>query len=211
MRTKRMDVLSDAFFEARKSDIEKRVNEHRFKHVCGVAQTAQELARCYGVDERKARLAGILHDWDKNYDDFEIRERAQQLGMDVDPFVSKCLARVLHAHTAACALKREFPELPDDVLQAIDRHTIAATDMTPLDFVVYCADALEPNRQYDKIEEIRAKIGTVDLEELFFCVYEYWVLMMIEKRLVIHPSTIDVWNTYAARWREREGILEWKK
>ncbi len=205
------DALSEEYFEARKADIKKRVSEKRFAHVCGVAQCAKELAHTYGVDEQKAHLAGILHDWDKNYDDEEIRERVKELNMDIDPFVLKTLARVLHAHTAAVALGREFPEIPKDVLQAIDRHTIAATDMTDLDMVVYCADALEPGRQFGRVDEIRDKIGKVELEELFLSVYEYWVELMLERRCVVHPITLEVWNHYAARWREKKGILEWKK
>ena len=195
--------LSDAFFQARKADLRERVNEHRFQHSLGVADCCARLAEHYGVDVRKARLAGILHDWDKAYDDQGIRARVDELGMKISPFVYYDLPRVLHAHTAPVAIKRLFPRVPDEVLQAMDRHTVAASDMSDLDMVLYIADALEPNRVYDDADRLRAKIGAVSLEELFFSVYEYWIMNMMGRQMQLHPNTVEVWNHYAARARLR--------
>ena len=81
------DALSDAFLEARERDLRERLGRRRYEHTLGVAGTAARLARAYGVDERKARLAGLLHDWDKGYDDAGIRARVEELGLAVDPYV----------------------------------------------------------------------------------------------------------------------------
>ena len=157
------------------------------------------LAQEYGVDVAKARLAGILHDWDKGYDDQGIRQRADELGMRIEPFVYNALPRVLHAHTAPVALRKAFPRVPADVLRAMDRHTVAACDMNDLDMVLYIADAIEPNRVYPEVDELRAKIGVVSLEELFFNIYEYWIMRMMGRKMLLHPNTVDVWNHYAGR------------
>ena len=196
--------LSDAFFEARKADLKERVNEHRYQHSLGVADTAARLAEIYGANVRKARLAGILHDWDKGYDDKGIRQRADELGMTVDPQVYYALPRVLHAHTAPVAIKRLFPQVPEDVLTAMDRHTVAAENMLDLDMVVYIADALEPGRSFERADAMREKIGVVSLEELFFDVYEYWIMHMMERKMQLHPNTVGIWNYYVRRIRQRE-------
>ena len=193
------DPLSDAFFQARKQELQERVGKHRFQHCLGVAQTCEQLAQVYNVNVARARLAGILHDWDKNYDDDGIRQRANDLSLKVDPFVYHVLPRVLHAHTAALALQQSFPCVPKDVLRAIDRHTVAACDMSDLDMVLYIADAIEPNRVYPEIDELRAKIGVVSLEELFFNIYEYWIIRMMQRKMQLHPNTVEVWNHYAGR------------
>ena len=198
------DPLSDEFFEARKQDLLGRVNEHRYQHILGVSETAVRLAETYDVDVRKARIAGLLHDWDKNYDDDGIRARVDELNVAVPPYVYAMLPRVLHAHTAAKAMEQAFPRISTDVIQAIDRHTIAATDMTPLDMVIYIADALEPNRVYPDADMLRSKIGVVSLEELFFLIYEYWIMRMMDRHMLLHPNTVDIWNTYAARQKARE-------
>ena len=116
-----LDVLSDEYFEARRIDIKERVSNHRYAHVCGVAACAEELAKTYGVNPSMARLAGLLHDWDKCFDDEQIRARVEELNLEIDPFVLDKLPRVLHADTAAVALKNEFPELPCEVLSAIKK------------------------------------------------------------------------------------------
>lgn len=205
------DALSDAFFAARKRDLSARVSERRLHHVEGVVAACERLARLYGEDVRKARLAGLLHDWDKGYDDLGIRTRVRELGMEgeLDPWIVSNMPQVLHGHTAARALSREFPQIPEDVIQAVDRHTVAAIDMTKLDMIVYIADAVEESRRFGRIDELRAAVGETDLEELFFLTYEYWTLLLFERRRQLHPETIRIWNALvarrAARRKEHDG------
>ena len=109
------------------------------------------------------------------------------------------MPNVLHGITAAKALGREYPAIPADVLQAIDRHTTAADDMTPLDMVLYVADAIEPGRVFGRIDELRSLVGEVSLEELYFHTYEYWVFLLLERRKPLHPDTIRIWNANVSR------------
>ena len=196
------DVLADAFFEAREADLEQRLGHRRFEHTLGVAATAERLARLYGVDKRKARLAGLLHDWDKSYDDAGIRCRAEELGLAVDPYVFEEMPQLLHGPTAAAALAQAFPELPRDVVQAIERHTAGAVGMTDLDMVVYIADALEPGRDYQGLEDIRSLEGKVALEELYLATFRHVFLNLVERRKRIHPHSIEIWNYYIGRARD---------
>ncbi|KAB1641833.1 HD domain-containing protein [Ellagibacter isourolithinifaciens] len=165
----------------------------------GVVEEAEILARAYGVDVREARLAGLLHDWDKAYDDEEIRERVRELGLRVNPWILEHQPRLLHGPTAAAALGREYPAIPAGILQAIERHTTGEIDMTPLDMVLYCADALEPNRRFGRVDELRAQIGRVTLEELYVAVLGYWTILIIEQGKTLHPRTVDIWNAYAVK------------
>lgn len=194
-------VFSMDFYNARKAELEKRVSAKRFQHSLGVAKTCEQLAKEYGVDAKTARLAGLLHDWDKGYDDEGARARVRELGMEdeIDPEIVAKMPGVLHGITAARALGNEFPGIPADILQAISRHTTAAIDMTPLDMVLYIADAIEPNRQFGRIDELRARVGVVSLEELYFETYEYWVFLLFERRKPLHPDTIRIWNAYTER------------
>ena len=196
-----VDVFSEAFYNARKAELQRRVSPKRFAHSLGVSGACVQLARTYGLDEQKARLAGLLHDWDKGMDDDQARARVWELGMEdeIDPRVVEQMPGTLHGITAARALGREFPELPADVLQAISRHTTAALDMSPLDMALYIADAIEPNRQFGRIDELRALVGAASLEELYFKTYEYWVFLLFERRKPLHPDTITIWNDYTSR------------
>ena len=196
-----VDVLSKAFFKARKKELEQRVSPKRFEHCLGVSQACIELAKAYDVDVKKARLAGILHDWDKGMNDEQARARVYELNMedDLDPWVVEYMPRVLHGYTAARALARDFPQIPADVLQAIDHHTTAAENMSPLDMVLYIADAIEPSRQFGRIDELRSAVGTVSLEELYYQTYDYWTFLLFERKKPLHPDTMRIWNSNILR------------
>lgn len=196
------DVLSDAFFEARERDLEQRLKRKRFEHARGVSKMAAALAETYGADVRKARLAGLLHDWDKEYDDDAIRARARALDVDVDPYVLDTMPRLLHGPTAAAELKRAHPDLPDDVVQAVARHTAAAVGMSDLDMIIYVSDAIEPGRDFTGLDELRSAIGEVPLEELFMMTFNHILLTLVERRRRLHPATVEVWNHYVARSRD---------
>ncbi|WP_241157376.1 nicotinate-nucleotide adenylyltransferase [Adlercreutzia sp. ZJ242] len=196
-----VDPLSGKFYRARHAELRDRVSAKRLEHIEGVAETAERLARAYGVDERKARLAGLLHDWDKGYDDEGMLARVRELGMDVSPEYL-AIPRVLHGMTAAVALARAFPAIPADVIQAVDRHTLGALDMEPLDMVVYIADALEPGRTFGPVDELRAQVGKASLEDLFFMTYRHWLVLMLDRGSALAPDTIAIWNAYAARYKD---------
>lgn len=189
------EVYSDEFYEARCDELEGRVGLRRFAHSLGVADTAAELARAYGADERAARLAGLLHDWDKGYDDPGILGRADDLGMALTDEL-RGMPRVLHGMTAALALGREFPAIPSEVLQAIERHTVGDTAMTDLDMIVYIADALEPGRDGKTVARLRRRVGEATLRELFLDVYAYWVQLIMERRHPMYSRTVEIWNAH---------------
>ncbi|WP_304426956.1 bis(5'-nucleosyl)-tetraphosphatase (symmetrical) YqeK [uncultured Adlercreutzia sp.] len=190
-----VDTHSDEYFEARRAELAERVGPRRFSHSLGVSQTAEQLAEVYGADAGEARIAGLLHDWDKGYDDPGILQRVEELGMEVDLELLG-MPRVLHGMTAAVALGRQFPELSPAVLQAIDRHTVGAPGMTDLDMIVYVADALEPGRKGKVVEKLRAKVGEVPLHELFLDTYAYWVQLIMDRRHPMYSKTVDIWNSY---------------
>lgn len=199
------DPLSDEFFELRETELAERVTARRFRHSMGVVDACAMLARTYGIDERKARLAGLLHDWDKCYDDDGIRQRAREVGLDADEQALELAPQALHGMTAALALGRAFPEIPADVLQAISRHTVASIDMQPLDMALYVADAIEKNRDPERlgpqVESLRGMVGAVPLEELFFETYRFWTILLLKRTSSLHPDTITVWNEYANRFK----------
>lgn len=196
-------ALSTAFYERMKDELEARLKPDRFTHSLGVSEMAVQLAETYGVDPKKARLAGLIHDWDKSYNDKEIRERARELDLKVDPEVFESMPRLLHGITAAAALHRDHPEIDDDIIQAIERHTSGHTAMSDLDMVVYIADVIECSRPYP-VTDLHELAGKVSLEELFLQTYKQVFSHLVERGYAIHPDTVKVWNYYTMRARKRE-------
>lgn len=207
-------VLSDSYFEKMCALAEQRVSPKRFLHMQGVADTAVKLANTYNVSPEKARLAGILHDWDKNLSNEEVRNKVAKLGIadQVGTWVVQNMPQVLHGPTAAVSLGATYPELPQDVLSAIYKHTIAAVSMSDLDKAIYIADAIEPHRTFAEAPALRDMIGNVTLDELYFEVYRFWTQALLNTQGLLHPDTLTIWNAMVyPRAQARLAAFEQKK
>ena len=194
-------ISPDRFDEMRQA-LQARVKASRYRHSLGVSQTAEQLARIYGVDQNEAAVAGLLHDWDKSLTGDELKRKAKKLKL-ADKEVREHATGVLHSWTAAATLRDEFPELSDAVLQAISRHTCGAVGMSDLDMVVFVADIIEPGRDFPDIEGLRAAVGEVCLEELFYRTYKANFMYLLSADMAVAPPSLDVYNSLVVERKER--------
>ena len=203
----KVDPFTANFFDDRQIELSKRVSKERYRHVLGVVEMAQILAETYQVDIQKARLAALLHDWDKDYTNQQMRERIYEVGADslTTKEVIEKMPKVLHGLTAAFALGIQYPQIPSDVLRAIIDHTTANTHMNGLSMVVYCADALEPNRKYPEYEELIDLIGKVPLHDLFVKIYMYSTINVLKSHKTMHPRTAEIWNYHIEKYNRRHS------
>lgn len=178
--------------------LRERLGDRAYSHCERVARTAADLARIYGVDVEKAALAGLLHDWDKDLDDIELRAAAGEAGLVLEP-ADEMAPALLHARTGAAGVLRAFPDLEDEIVTAIARHTGAAVEMSELDMVVYIADMIEPERSSTAADDLREAVGSLSLDELFAEAYRRTMMHLIRSRKVIHPQAVEVWNSNVAR------------
>ena len=170
-------------------DVRMKDKRKRYVHSLGVAETALHLAEVYGVDRFDAAAAGLIHDWDKVLSDDELVARALHYGI-----------KVAGSPSAATPLLHGFlvvPELSPAVFQAVDRHTVGACDMTPLDMVVFVADAIEPNRHGDYAHALRKMVGESTLDELFFSCFAQGLVYVIQTGRYLYPTAITIYNHYA--------------
>ena len=139
-----------------------------------------------------------MHDWDKVLDDHELLVRAAQYGVRVAGSPSAAVG-LLHGPVASYELPHIFEGIDASVCQAVARHTVGAVDMTPLDMVVFVADAIEPGRHGDYAERLRAMVGESSLEELFFQTFAQGLVYVISGGRYLYPTAIDIYNAYAAK------------
>lgn len=176
--------------------------QHRLEHSLGVGKIAQALAAVYGGDEEqqyKARVAGILHDWEKAYKLDELLVKAQQLHLEEDPLLTGIVLAeakpLLHGFIAKKTLKSLYPFLSDDVLRAIALHTLGSVDASFLDKVVYIADFIEPSRGNEKrLRKVREQAGVVSLDELYFASYQASIRYVIQTGRYLLPASVAVYN-----------------
>ena len=119
----------------------------RYAHSVRVARCADLLAQRHGIDPRKARLAGLLHDLARLYSPERLVAECEARGLPID-IAERRHPVLLHAKLGAAIASERFEVRDPHVLSAIEKHTTAAREMSPLDCIVYLADSLEPNRSF---------------------------------------------------------------
>ena len=125
----------------------------RMAHVLGTEETAVKLARCYGADEKEARIAALLHDCTKKLNIDEQLALCEKYGLQLDEMQTWAL-KLQHAITGA-EVARDVFGVSDAVYEAIRWHTTGKADMTVLEKVIYLADYIEPTRDFPGVEELR--------------------------------------------------------
>lgn len=136
-----------------RSKIIPRQNPHRVAHSAGVESEAVCLATHWGENPQKAAVAGILHDMTKNLSDENQLLLCEKYGIVLEK-AERENTKLLHARTGAEQAKEEFG-VSEDIAQAIRWHTTGKPDMTLLEKIIYIADFIEPNRDYEGVEELR--------------------------------------------------------
>jgi predicted HD superfamily hydrolase involved in NAD metabolism len=118
----------------------------RYEHCLRVAVTASRLARHYGLDEERARLAGLLHDVarDLSFEALLAATRRFELPLGPEEIANPL---ILHAPVGAALLESGWGIKDQTVLQAVALHTIAAPGMDDFCQLVYLADIIEPGRR----------------------------------------------------------------
>ena len=170
----------------------------RIPHVSGVEEEAARLARRWGGDEILARRAGILHDCTKYLGLEEQLALCRKYGLELDELEQRAV-KLLHSKTGACIARDVFGE-PDEVYWAIYWHTTAKADMSLLEKIIYMADYIEPNRDFDGVERLRA-LAYQDLDQALLLGVETTIQEMKEREQPIHPNTLQ-----AQAWLRERGV-----
>ena len=182
--------------------LQQRLKKERFAHSIGVANTAVKLAKKFGVDEKKAYIAGLLHDCARQFENNELPAEATKRGIEIGE-VEKTMPLLLHAYIGAKMIEEIYGVHDAEISQAIYRHTVGARDMTPLDKIIYFADMIEPNRNYPGVENLRELAAKSDnLDEIILTALNESIIFVAQKNSLIHPDTIDARNFLLLRKEE---------
>lgn len=177
--------------------IKQRLSEERYLHSLGAEETAKELAERFSVDVEKAAYAALIHDNAKciPYEDALdiIKKNNFRVAEDI-----KSNKKILHSYLGACLAEKELRIKDEEVLNAVRHHTTGRPNMTMLEKIVFLADKIEANtRDLDFREEvynILNKDNNID-EAVVLCV-DRTIRSLLDRRLIINPITIEVWNYY---------------
>lgn len=77
---------------------------------------------------------------------------------------------------------------PEEVFRAIYYHTTGRADMTLLEKILYIADYMEPNRDFEGVEKLR-RLAYEDLDTAVLMGCEMSIADMEERGYVLHRNT----------------------
>jgi len=178
----------DRYFEFLSSYIEKK----RLEHSVATAQTAVELARIYGADEKKAYIAGLLHDVAKGKCKYGLNKLAEEYGVDIDEF-EHYNPELIHGKLGAKIVSAELNIDDEDILNAICWHTTGRENMSLLEKIVYIADITEPSRCFMNIDKLR-KLAKEDIDAAMIQSLSGVIEFVESKGLSLHPNSKKALN-----------------
>lgn len=135
-----------------KTEVNKRLTDKRRIHTMGVVDTAVKLAKIYGENEDKAKLASLCHDIFRGVPTEELNELVKKYNLG-NRYLDN--ANLAHGKLAAKYIQDEFGIADGDIINAVSFHTTGRANMSLLEKIVFIADAIEPGRNYPQVDEIR--------------------------------------------------------
>ena len=176
-----------------KEDLKNTLSERRYIHSLGVMEMAVELAQIYNVDEKKAELAGLLHDNAKEMTPEELLKYVDDNNIKISE-VERINTKILHGKVGADIAKKKYG-VSKEIQEAIEYHTTTNPNMTTLDKIVFVADKIELNRKsatYD-IESER-ELAKKDLDGAVLFIINSNITSLIQKDKLINEESINTRN-----------------
>ncbi len=154
--------------------IEANLKQSRYEHTLRVAHKAVEMAKSYlteinakenrsKLDDfacdgeefiRETELAALCHDVARNISEEELSEAVDRLGLEERYRTNINLA---HSKIGARLIKSQFGIEDQDIINAVSYHTTGRRGMSPLEKIIFLADAIEEGRDYPGVERVRSE------------------------------------------------------
>ena len=169
------------------------LNPKRIPHVKGCEEEAVRLAGRWGADAELAAEAGILHDITKKLDLPEQLKLCERYGIIIDE-LERGNEKLLHSKTGAAVAENEFGSCRE-VVEAICWHTTGKPDMSLLEKIIYMADYIEPNRDFDGVEEMR-RLAYEDLDAAMAMGLEMSLGDVVSRGKLPHENSVAALKWY---------------
>lgn len=168
------------------------LSQKRYYHSICVCEEAVRLARKYEADEEKAAVAGILHDIMKDVppdEQLKMMMRYDIILTDVERNAQK----LWHAMLGAAYLEKELEIADPEILNAVRYHTTGRANMSQLEKIIFIADFISKDRDYDGVEALR-RAADISLEQAMIEGITYTIQDLAKDYRPIHPDTIAAYN-----------------
>ena len=178
--------------EQYKEILQKRLSEKRYIHSLNVADSSKELALIYGCDPEKAYTVGLIHDCCKDEPaglqlSYILENKVELSEYELD------VPKLYHAISGSVFAKNEFGVEDEDMLNAIRYHTTGRKGMSLLEKVVFIADFISAEREYNGVDIMREKAKR-SLDEAIVEGLGFTIKDLITRNMIVHPDTVLAFN-----------------
>lgn len=170
------------------------MTDYRYRHSLGVEKQAVKMARRFGADQRRAALAGILHDVCKDMPKGALLQNILESGI-INGIDFKASPQLIHSYAGALYLQSHMDIHDPEVIEAVRYHTTARAGMSLLETVVYLADLTSEDREYPDVGEMRRLCDT-DLRKAMIHALTHTVKELTRKQKPICPDTLGACKEY---------------
>lgn len=172
--------------------LKERLTERRYIHSLNVADSAKKLASIYGADEEKAYTAGLVHDSCKDMPaglqlSYLLENKVEMTDLEINT------AKLYHAMSGKVFARNEFGIEDEDMLNAVRYHTTGRRGMSLLEKIIFVADFISAERDYNGVEIMRGK-AVRSLDEAIVEGLSFTIKDLIDAERLVHPDTLDAYN-----------------
>jgi len=202
-----MDITSEYIISLNEK-LKDTLSAKRYLHTQGVAYLSASLAMCHGANHRDALIAGLLHDFAKEYPEDDLLELCEKSHIKLFEDEIK-LPQLRHAPYGAYLAENEFQIKDTGILDAIRYHTIGRVNMSVLEQIVYIADYLEPERQQTTepvLNELR-QIAFHSLDQATYLILKNLIRYFTQMNYKINDDMWNMFHFYEEKTKNSGGSL----
>ena len=178
-----------------KNLLKSKMSEKRYYHSLCVADEAVQFAKENGADVDKCYLAGLLHDICKEVNDAENEKTVLNSNLDVC-YIEKKTQPLWHAIAGAEFVKNQLGINDSEIIGAIRYHTVGRKSMTMVEKIIFLADYVSKDRDYDGVKELR-DFCHKDFKNGMRQAVSFSIKDLVDKNSLIPVSMIECYNDLA--------------
>ena len=181
------------------------LSEKRYTHSINVAEKCRELSKMHGLsqeDSNKAYIAGLIHDIAKKLPDDVLERMVRESKFEPDT-VELTAQKLWHSVAGAEYITAVLNINDYEIVNAVRYHTVARAEMTAVEKIVYIADKISADRDYEGVDDYR-RVAGINLD---------WAMCELLKRSIgngvirgkrISMHTFKAYNYYVQKSKDME-------
>ncbi len=172
----------------------------RVNHIIRVEQVAANLAAVYNLGQKKVANAGLVHYLAKRFQPTLLLPMAEEEGLIIDEIL-ETNPHLLHADVSAIVAKDKFGVEDTQSFSAIAGHTLGSVDMSPLSYLLFLADSIEPGREDTAALKALKKVSQENIDKAVYLTCNRTLKKLLDSPRLIYPRLIATRNKFLVKWK----------